>query len=186
MGEDKNDGRTISEVMELAEADREAGTEPEFVDAEPTPAEELQGMLSIGEGVDPLEAVLGSSGLAVTDSVYIRRLNAWFEIVAIADSEEYEELVKRCTDEKRIRRGGTRKELDTLRLARLTVVNYCIQPAFHPRRSEEGFAKLVAKYTTNEPEIIVQRALLIGEIDMISEAILTLSGFEDELETAGN
>ncbi len=179
---DQNEGKTIDEVIAEAAADG-----VEFVDEEPTPAEELRGVLNIGEGVDPLEAVLGADGLSeITDKVYIRRLDSWFEIVAIANSEEYEELVKRCTEETRTRRGGQRKELDSLRLARLTVVNYTLQPAFHPRISAEGFAKLAEKHNTPEPETIVQRTLLIGEIDMISEAILTLSGFDDEVETAGN
>lgn len=185
MGEDRNEGRTITEVIEEGRLSEDE-PELEFIDEEPSPAEEVQAMLNIGEGVDPLEAVLGSDGLQIIDKVFIRRLKSWFEIVAIADSEEYEELVKRCTHEKRTRRGGARKELDSLRLARLTVVNYTLQPAFHPRRSTEGFAQLADKYKTTEPETIVQRALLIGEIDMLSEAILTLSGFDDEVETAGN
>lgn len=181
-----DEGKTIHEV--LAESEGDDALPPDIsTDVEPTPMDEVRDELGIGDGVDPVAALLDAPEEAPKDRVFIKRLKAWFVVEAIQDDKAYDRIVDRCTSYVKNRRGsGRTREVDGRRLTRLTVAHYTISPAFHPDRGRAEFDKLATKYGTKEPEVLVDRALLMGEVDALSDMIMTISGFEDELETAGN
>jgi hypothetical protein len=179
-----DEGQTIDEMISDSNAVGDSSSEQ---DEERSPIEEVRDELGIGEGVDPLAALLDTDDVAPTDRVFIRRLNAWFTIEAITDDKVYDRMTDRCTHYVKGRRGtGRQKELDTRRLGKLTVAEYTISPPFTRKRGAAEFDQLAEKYGTSEPEDIVGKALYIGEIDLLVDKIMTLSGFDDEIEVAGN
>ncbi len=189
------DGDTIDEVIRAqtgVDGEDEGLLEDEIVDEPVTPMDELREELAIGVGVDPVAALLDAPVEAPTDEVFIRRLGASFTVEAILDDKAYDKIVERCTKRVRNRRGGgSTREVDGRRLSRLTLAEYTVKPAFSMKRATEtgteaAFELMVEKYGTRDPEDLVGRALLLGEIDMVTDRIMTISGFEDELETAGN
>ena len=154
------------------------------------PVEKAREDLRISDDVDPLTALLRAEDKEdITDVFRIPRLGVSFVVRPIADDREYDKLVERCTILQK-RRGGSRyRELDGRRLARLIVAAYTVTPPFNAQVDEAGFQKMVARFGTEEPESLVAKALLPGEIDALSDHILTLSGFSDEVagvDTAGN
>lgn len=183
MTEEIKDGMSIDEVLR-----QDRGEEPEIKeDAYTTALDDVREELGIGESIDPVAALLDAPMEDPQDTIRIKRLGTNFTITAITDDKAYERLVDQCTSYVKSRRGGGRtRELDGRRLARLTVAEYCLNPPFKAKHGAEQYEALAAKYGTKEPDTLVDRALLMGEIDLISEAILSLSGFDDEVETAGN
>lgn len=179
---DIRDGMTIDEVLKAE------GDEPEVkADAETTELDDVREELGIGTTVDPISALLDAPAEAPTDTVPISRLGTKFVIVAITDDKAYDRLVDQCTSYVKNRRGaGRTREVDGRRLARLTVAEYCTSPPFKAKYGADGYEALAAKFGTKEPDTLVDRALLMGEIDLINERILTLSGFDDDLTVAGN
>lgn len=176
-------------IDEILQADKAEAEEPVVVelDSEDTPLEAVRAELKIGDNVDPLAALLDASDEPPTEDVFIRRLGTYFTVQAITDDKVYEKLTERCTIYVKNRRGaGRTKEIDGRRLARLTVAEYTMSPVFTRRIDPARFQALADRYGTEEPEDLVDAALLMGEIDLLADKILTISGFDDELETAGN
>ncbi len=179
------EGLTIDEALQ-AEQDAEK-TPDVLIDARPSEMDEVREELGIGENVDPLQALLQAPTVAPTQDVFIRRLGATFTVQAILDDKEYDAIVERCSFYVKNRRGGGRsREVDGRRLGRLTVATYVTNPAFHPKHDREQFDQLAERFGTREPEDIVNKSLLMGEVDLLADAIMTLSGFDDEVTTAGN
>lgn len=181
------EGMTVTEAIEAEgqsqEEDIDIGEVEE--DADPDPLDETLAAMGVGDGVDPVDALLNAPRVVDTDRVWIKRLNTWFTVQAIDDDRKYDKLVERCTRIVRNRRGGGRsREVDGRRLAKLTVVEYTVHPGFKPNK--DGFEALSERYKTNEPENLVSEALYIGEIDALADKILDISGFADDLEIAGN
>ncbi len=176
------------EGMTVDEAVKAEGGSPDIeIDAEVSPMDEVRDEMGIAENVDPLSALLDAPTEAPTDQVLLKRLKAEFTVVAITDDRAYDRIVERCTRYVKNRRGGARtREVDGRRLSRLTVAEYCINPSFIPKHNQAQYEALVEKYGATEPEDLVDRALYMGEVDLLADAILTLSGFDDEVETAGN
>ncbi len=174
-------------IEELVRGTTDSDRAPDEAD-EPTPLEEVRDQLNIGEGVDPLAALLGTDdGSPPTQEVFIKRLNARFIVEAITDDKVYDRMVDRCTHYVKGRRGqGRTKELDTRRLGKLTVAEYTVSPPFTRKRGSAAFDQLAEKYGVGEPEDIVGKALYIGEIDLLADVIMTLSGFDDDIEVSGN
>lgn len=182
---EEHEGLTMDEALQ-AEQDKAASPDI-MIDAKPSEMDEVRDDLGIGESVDPLTALLEVAEEAPIQDVLLRRLKTSFTVQAILDDKEYDQIVERCTFYVRNRRGaGRTREVDGRRLARLTVAYYCINPAFHPRHNQQQFEALAEKFGTKEPEDLVNQALLMGEVDLLADQILTLSGFDDEVTTAGN
>ncbi len=185
------DGLTVAEALAQTSDD---GLPEQIVDIEEVetdepldPMDEVRGELGIGEGVDPLSALLDAPLEPPTDTVPLKRLGASFTVQAITDDKAYDRIVERCTKFVKNRRGGGRtREVDGRRLGRLTVAEYCINPSFTPKHNLKQYEALVEKYGSKEPEDLVERALLMGEVDLLADKILDLSGFDDEVDTAGN
>ena len=182
------EGMTVREAVEAEKAADAEGVEEVVDTTDPgTDLDEVREELGIAENVDPLAALLDAPDEPPRDVVFIKRLGATFTVEAITDDAVYDNLVERCTKIVRSRRGGGRREVDGRRLARLTVAEYCVNPAFKASRGRESYEALVKKYGSKEPEDLVDRALLLGEIDLIADKILAISGFEDDgVELAGN
>jgi len=190
--EENYDGLTVTEAVK---ADKSGSSAPPEliseieeiidVDAEIDPLDDVLEAVGAGDGVDPIEALISAPRVVDTDTVKIKRLNATFTVQAIDDDRKYDKLVERCTSIVRNRRGGGRsREVDGRRLAKLTVVEYTLIPGFKPGR--DGYEKLVERYGVSDPEALVSEALYIGEIDALADKILDISGFDDDLDNAGN
>ncbi len=188
----ERDGLTVAEAVQAEQGDSVDPEEEVDVDIgvvdgdeEPDGLDEVMAKIGAGDGVDPIQALIDAPRVVDTGKVRIRRLDTSFVVQAIDDDRKYDKLVEQCTRLVRNRRGGGRsREVDGRRLAKLTVVEYTVVPGFKPGR--DGFEQLVERYKTNEPENLVSEALYIGEIDALADKILELSGFEDDLENAGN
>lgn len=190
MMEENYDGMTVTEAVK-AEG---SGPAPELISevdeiidesAEIDPLDEMMQAVGAGEGVDPIEALISAPRVVDTDTVKIKRLNASFVVQAIDDDRKYDKLVERCTSIVRNRRGGGRtREVDGRRLAKLTVLEYTVYPGFKPGR--KGYEQLTERYEVTDPEALVSEALYIGEIDALADKILDISGFDDDLDNAGN
>jgi len=171
------DGMTLTDAI--------ASEKEETVDREDTPMEAVRAELNIGEGVDPLAALLNAPKEPPTDDVFLARLGVNFVVKAITDDKLYDRLVEQCTKYIKNRRGaGRTQELDGRRLARLTVANFTVSPSF--MREGKGYDALVERYGAEDPEDLVQAALLLGEVDALADKIMSLTGFDDEVEQAGN
>lgn len=96
-----------------------------------------------------------------------------FKIRALTQKEN-DELTRRSM---RLVKGGRRgeKELDKIGYGRRLIVAATVSPDFS---NEE----LCAAYGTMDPLEVPSRMLLAGEYDRLSQEILTLSGFDDDLE----
>jgi len=186
MDDENYEGMTVTEAVKAeTEAETEVDIDIGVDDSEPDPLDEALAAIGAGDGMDPLQALLDAPRLVDTALVRIKRLDTSFTVQAIDDDRKYDKLVERCTRIVRNRRGGGRsREVDGRRLAKLTVVEYTLSPGFRP--GMEGFEALVERYGTSEPESLVSEALYIGEIDALADKILEISGFEDDLENAGN
>jgi hypothetical protein len=177
------EGLTIDEALRVERGESVA----EATSDEVSELDEVRAELGIDASVDPLSALLDAPLEPPTEEVRIGRLNALFVVQAITDDAEYDRIVERCTSYVKSRRGqGRTREVDGRRLARLTVATYCVKPSFTPKYDKAEFEALASKFGTREPEDLVKRALLMGEVDLLADKIMTLSGFDDEVETAGN
>jgi len=200
------DGLTVSEALKVMDdeaVDDAAGeipvrrsaapqieTEEDLSEDEERVAD-VRETLRIDASVDPLAALLDSTK-RVYDYVPIPRLGAQFQVRAIEDEQAYRSLVERCTEVKRSRRGQSREKINGPRLTKLIVAYYTVDPAFAPSSDAEvqaRYEKLVAQSGVREPEDLVSKWLLIGEVEKLGDAIMTLSGFDDGdllVEAAGN
>lgn len=175
-------------VVEIDEAD-----EPEVIelDEEASDIEKAQAAVEgvVGPGsLDPLAALLDwDTSKPIQDRWYSRRLKAWFTYEAFHDDRDYERVVERATRYVKRRGGGRQREIDNRQLSKLVVIERVVDPVFSPQHGQAKFQRLAAKYGSEDPEVLVGRALLPGEIDQLAEKILELSGYDDDLEeAAGN
>ncbi len=190
--EENYDGMTVTEAVKAEGQGPSPAPElisevDEIIDdsADIDPLDEMLEAVGAGEGVDPIEALISAPRVVDTDTVKIKRLNALFTVQAIDDDRKYDKLVERCTSIVRNRRGGGRtREVDGRRLAKLTVLEYTVYPGFKPGR--KGYEQLTERYEVTDPEALVSEALYIGEIDALADKILDISGFDDDLDNAGN
>jgi hypothetical protein len=130
--------------------------------------------------MDALEALLGAE-LKIEKDVPIKRLNTHFTVKAI-DGQTINRLRDQATHY--VGKGANKKaQLNEEEFNGSLIVEACITPDFNN-------AKLLAKYGARDGADCVQKALLAGEIMALQEAILRLSGFEDnndeELEEVKN
>lgn len=130
--------------------------------------------------MDALDALLGAE-LKIEKDVFIKRLNAHFTVKAI-DGQTINRLRDQATHY--VGKGANKKaQFNDEEFNGMLIVEACISPDFNN-------AKLLAKYGARDGADCVQKALLAGEIMALQEAILRLSGFDDnsdeELEEVKN
>lgn len=172
------------DVIKLGEAE----IEEVELEEEASDLEKARATVGASEHEDPLKALLAvDTSQPIQDTHRIKRLGVDFVIEAFQDDKVYDSVVERATHYVRRKGGNRQRQVDNRRLSKLLVIEGTVYPAFSPRRGQESFAQLAAKYGTEDPETLVGRALLPGEIDQLAEKILELSGYDDDLEeAAGN
>lgn len=122
--------------------------------------------------INPLDALLGTTS-DVEEKVYIKRLNADFTVKAIT-GDKLHQLREQCT----YHAGKGKKRttfVDEMELSRLLVAESCVEPNFSDDR-------LLKHYGARDAADCVQKALLAGEVASLSDAVLDVSGFDDDEE----
>lgn len=129
--------------------------------------------------MDALDALLGAD-LKIEQDVFIKRLNTHFTVKAI-DGQTINKLRDEATHY--VGKGAKKKaQFNEEDFNGALIATGCITPDF-------GNAKLLEKYGARDAGNCVHKALLAGEIMALQEAILRLSGFDDndeELEDVKN
>jgi Phage XkdN-like tail assembly chaperone protein, TAC len=119
-----------------------------------------------------LQALLGAEN-SVEEEVYIKRFNGHFRIKAI-DGVTLNKLREQATHY--VGKGANRKKhFDEEEFNGLLIATACLDPDFN---NDE----LKKKYEVATASDCVQKALLAGEIMKLQEAILKLSGFDEDEE----
>lgn len=129
--------------------------------------------------VDPLEMLLDTKAREnLRDKVTISRKGKGlmeFEIRAI-DGKLYDDIQDKSTITKRNRAGNEFKSQDNRMLRRLVVLEGVVSPSLKDDRLLQAFG--IGK---GREEDVIEKALLPGEIDLLGDRILTLSGYTDEM-----
>lgn len=86
-------------------------------------------------------------------------------------NEEYLEYQNQCT----IPKKGGKIDFNSRRFNQLIILNHTVEPNFRD-------ADLIQKAEVRTPEQLLNKFLLAGEIQALSEQIRMLSGFEDSLD----
>ena len=86
-------------------------------------------------------------------------------------NEEYLEYQNQCT----IPKKGGKIDFNSRRFNQLIILNHTVEPNFRD-------ADLIQKAEVRTPEQLLNKFLLAGEIQALSEQIRILSGFEDSLD----
>lgn len=158
---------------EVLEYDSEAAESKEASDMT-----EVREQLGVTELIDPLRALLDAPIGPVTSSFALPRLKTQFDIKALS-SREYNAIQERSTRFTRNKRTGRMdRDLDATTMSLLVCVTGTVHPDFRS-------AELSKRYPNMQPHEILSASLLPGEVDNLASQILTLSGFNEELEEAG-
>lgn len=115
---------------------------------------------------NPLEALL-SANPDVRENVFIKRLSADFVIKAL-DQDELTAAQEEASY------GGEMKETE---LNNIIIAKSCVEPDF----SNED---LIRHYNAIDSGDCVKKALKVGEIAVLSQKILEVSGFDTTLDQA--
>ena len=86
-------------------------------------------------------------------------------------NEEYLEYQNQCT----IPKKGGKIDFNSRRFNQLIILNHTVEPNFRD-------ANIIQKAEVRTPEQLLNKFLLAGEIQALSEQIRILSGFEDSLD----
>lgn len=123
--------------------------------------------------MDTLQAFLSAS-TNINDEVFIKRLDTHITIKALLD-EEVNDLKDQATYF--TGKGAKRqKKLNDDEFNGLLIATACVNIDF-------SNAELLKKYGAKDAAECVRKALLSGEVFKLQNAILKLSGFEDDEET---
>jgi hypothetical protein len=121
---------------------------------------------------DLLQAFLGAD-TNVEDEVYLKRFDSHIRIKALLE-DDINALRDQAT--RYVGKGKNRKkEFNTEEFNGLLIAKACINIDF-------GDAKMLAKYSATDAGECVRKALFAGEVMKLQEAVLRLSGFEDDEE----
>jgi hypothetical protein len=86
-------------------------------------------------------------------------------------NEEYLEYQNQCTVPKK----GGKIDFNAKKFNQLVILNHTVEPNFRD-------AELIQKAGVRTPEQLLNKMLLAGEIQVLSEQIRVISGFEDSLD----
>lgn len=167
-----------------AAPDDSVSQEEILIDTEDVQSKEARELLKlredmgITESVDPLQALLQAPMGPPTDKWRCERLHTEFQVRALTTGE-YNQVQDRATRWTRNKRTGRmEKDLDASVMSLLVVAAATVEPNF-------ADPQILQRYRVQEGYKAVSQALLPGEIEAIAEKIMTLSGFDDELEEQG-
>lgn len=111
-------------------------------------------------------------------TIPIKRLQIPVTLRGLKDSVVYD-LREQCTIRKESKRGQVIERLDEEEYNAALIVAATARPNW-------GDPKLLAKYHASGPESVVRQMLLAGEMAMLADVILKLSGFDYEIGEAKN
>lgn len=152
--------------------------ETDDADRSPDGMAEVRDQLGITELVDPLRALLDAPVGPVTTTWACSRLKTEFVIKALS-SREYNQVQERSTRFTRNKRTGRMdRDLDATTMSLLVCQIGSVSPDFND-------PQLAKRYPNLQSHEIVSASLLPGEVDSLAAKILTLSGFEEDLEDTG-
>lgn len=106
--------------------------------------------------------------------VLIDRLGVPITLKALTE-KEISKLKKDCTKEKKLRGGRREKELDDDEFNIALIEKSAISPNFNNE-------KLLKSMNVSSGREVIRRKFLAGELSALSENILEISGFDNELE----
>ncbi len=106
--------------------------------------------------------------------VLIDRLQIPITLKALTE-KEISKLKKDCTKEKKLRGGRREKELDDDEFNIALIEKSAISPNFNNE-------KLLKSMNVSSGREVIRRKFLAGELSALSENILEISGFDNELE----
>lgn len=86
-------------------------------------------------------------------------------------NEEYLEYQNQCTVPKK----GGKIDFNSKKFNQLVILNHTVEPNFRD-------AELINQASVRTPEQLLNKMLLAGEIQVLSEQIRLISGFEDSLD----
>lgn len=130
--------------------------------------------------MDALQALLGAKpATEITDQVKIKRLGTEFTIKALT-GDDLDKIRDQASGPVKVGKKVEMK-VNEDEVARLLIAKSVVNPNF-------GSAELLQHFKASDEGECVQKALLAGEITQLQNAIMTLSGFddEDEIEAAKN
>jgi hypothetical protein len=139
---------------------------------------EVRDRLGVTEMIDPLRALLEAPTGPVTSTWSCPRLQTEFVVKAMT-SREYNQVQERATRFTRNKRTGRMdRDLDATIMSLLVCSLGTITPDFKD-------PQLASRYPNMQSHDIVSACLLPGEVDSLASKILTLSGFDEDLEETG-
>ena len=127
---------------------------------------------------DLLKALLSVED-EVTKMVWMPRFGAHFKVRGVP-ADEYARLENRCKYMvKNKRTGRVEEKIDQDKLSLMLIQAGCMTPDWSD-------PKLLEKYKVTDPSEVIQKRLLMGEVDMLSTAIMDASGYFNGVETIKN
>lgn len=126
-----------------------------------------------------LDALLSAS-VSDEKDVFIRRLDTNFRIKSLTGED-----VQEATDEasRWVGKGGNRRRVtDERKLGALVIAKSCVDPVF-------ANAQLLEKFGAVSADEVVVKSLRAGEIQLLNEEIMEISGFifdAEDIETVKN
>lgn len=172
---------SVARVAAAPLSDEVLNIDPEVAEKVKGPEAELDALrqdMRITQTVDPLQALLNSP-VGPQEGIWrCTRLGVDFKLRSLSN-DLYAQAQEQATRFVRNRRTGRmEKDIDGASLSFLVVVSGTSSPDFTDQR-------LLQKYKAMGPQDAVKKALLPGEIDAIAEKILSLSGFDEDVEEQG-
>lgn len=160
-------------IDDIVEVDTEDAQSKEAMDIE-----QVRDELGVSHMIDPLKALLDAPIGPVTSKWGCPRLHTEFEIKALT-SREYNQIQERATRFTRNKRTGRMdRDLDATLMSLLVCLDGTVSPNFRD-------PQLAERYPNAKSHEIISVALLPGEVDSLASKILSLSGFDEELEETG-
>ena len=158
------------EILEVETDDAQAKDSTEIND--------VRDRLGVTEMIDPLRALLDAPVGPVTSTWACSRLNTEFVVKAMS-SRDYNQVQERATRFTRNKRTGRMdRDLDATVMSLLVCALGSVTPDFTD-------PQLAQRYPNMQAHDIVSACLLPGEVDSLASKILTLSGFDEDLEETG-
>ena len=109
--------------------------------------------------------------------VYMTRFNVNFKIRAL-DGDTIQKLQSRCTHF--VGKGKNKeKQVDEEKLGALMIKEACLIPDWTNKQ-------LLEKYGAKQPDEVIRKRLLAGEIAKLSNEIMDISGFDEDEEDIKN
>lgn len=136
--------------------------------------------------VNVFDTIMGSEivGKRSTDFWHWKRMDVNVPIRSL-EGNEFKDLNERFTIRRRVKRSPqVSSELDTIPYNAGVAAIGCLDPNFSDPEIHRGLVEKFGMSKESEPLDLIQRVFHVGEIAMMTLAILELTGFVDDEEAA--